>query len=562
MGAATMRLIKLSSLIFTLSFAFLSQGAISVSLDVESLKAAGAANASSGILVLVVSQDDNDFSLPEAGSIVPAGSDDAIVTIWDLADQSLPDDDFTLLSKAISYDAGWAAGDPLGLYWFPNLTAGNPVPSANEEFGFFADTTNVQSGDDWSLPADGALLHSLKLFTSDADELVSGGPSPNGVAISDFAIGQPVAVQSPTSVSGEANSGNSVTVNWQGGTAPGGGFLIERRLAGSGSYTTIGIADSDDGMFIDNTVEPEQSYEYRVTAFNSFGSQFSSIIALNTPEGASTAIVNLSTRGILGDGNNVMISGFIIGGEGTLTVLSRSVGPSIVKSGVSTDLASPDPKSDLFSTVSASNDDWEDDDGSLISALSSQVGAQPDLDPGSKDSAFAISLGAGGHAVISSDNQTNDKLGLVEIYDANETGPGLGSARLVNLSTRGFIGTGDAIMIGGLVIGGEGSMRILIRGIGPNLDGLSENEILADPVLQLLDLGNGGALLEANDNWQDSNGPAIAAAADAVFTPQFANGSTDSAILRDLESGTYGIFLLGANGGTGIGQIEIWEVPQ
>ena len=131
----------------------------------------------------------------------------------------------------------------------------------------------------------------------------------------------------------------------------------------------------------------------------------------------------------------------------------------------------------------------------------------------------------------------------------------------MNLSTRGFVGTGDFIMIGGLVIGGEGLLRVLIRGIGPNLDGLQEEEKLADPFLQLFSFAQ-GAFIEQNDNWQDSDGPAIAAAADAVFTPQFADGSTDAALLTDLEAGSYGIFLSGVSEGTGIAQIEIWEVPQ
>lgn len=557
-----MRRIKLAALLFISGLTSLAQASISVSLDVESLKAAGAQNASSGILVLVVSQDDANFSLPQAGSIIPAGSDDAIVTMWDLTTQSLPDDDFTLLSKSIAYEAGWSAGDPLGLYWFPNLTIGNPVPSADEDFGFFADTSNVQSGDDWIMPTDGVLLHSLKLFTSDADELVAVGPSPSGVAEAGFTIGQSVDAQSPTSVAGQADSATSVTVDWQGGSAPGGGYLIERSLAGQSSFTTVGVGGPNESTFVDASVQPNQSYEYRVTAFNSYGSEVSSIVALNTPEGPSAAIINLATRGLLGDGNNVLISGFIVGGEGDLTILSRSVGPSIVKAGVAQSQASPDPNSTLFSSQSASNDNWEDLDPQLITTLSTQVGAQPSFDAGSLDSAFAAIVGQGAHAVITSDNVSNDKMAVVEIYDANEGGAGKGSARLINLATRGFVGTGDFIMIGGLVIGGEGSMRILIRCIGPGLPPeVPENERLTDPTLQLFSVAQGG-FVGSNDDWEDSDRANIVAATQLLPTPQLVDGSKDAALLMDLSAGAYSVFLSGVNGATGLSLLEIWEVPQ
>src|SRR5436190_1015512 len=75
------------------------------------------------------------------------------------------------------------------------------------------------------------------------------------------------------------------------------------------------------------------------------------------------------------------------------------------------------------------------------------------------------------------------------------------TSQLANISTRAFVGTGDQVVIGGFIIDGSGNTNLVIRGIGPSLGFIEIGPILADPTLELRD--SNGALLVANDNWQD-----------------------------------------------------------
>ena len=76
---------------------------------------------------------------------------------------------------------------------------------------------------------------------------------------------------------------------------------------------------------------------------------------------------------------------------------------------------------------------------------------------------------------------------------------------LANISTRALVDTGDNIVIAGFIVGGGGgSDRMVLRGIGPSLTAVGISNALADPTLELRD-GN-GALLRANNNWEDDSG--------------------------------------------------------
>ena len=100
-------------------------------------------------------------------------------------------------------------------------------------------------------------------------------------------------------------------------------------------------------------------------------------------------------------------------------------------------------------------------------------------------------------AIVSGKNNTSG-VGLVEVYDLSQAVP----AKLANISTRAFVGTGDNIVIAGFILGGNsGNDRIVLRGIGPSLTALGVPNALADPTLELRD--SNGALLIANNNWQD-----------------------------------------------------------
>jgi hypothetical protein len=142
-------------------------------------------------------------------------------------------------------------------------------------------------------------------------------------------------------------------------------------------------------------------------------------------------------------------------------------------------------------------------------------------------------------------------LGLVEIYDLTAGT----AARLGNVSTRGFVQTGENVMIGGFILGGgTGSTAVAVRGIGLSLGQIGLSNVLADPTLQLRD-GN-GALVISNDNWQDDC-VSVAQLTAHGLAPQ---DSLESGIFASLSPGAFTAILAGKNGGTGIGLVEIYNV--
>ena len=132
--------------------------------------------------------------------------------------------------------------------------------------------------------------------------------------------------------------------------------------------------------------------------------------------------------------------------------------------------------------------------------------------------------------------------------------------RLVNVSSRAQTGSGDETHITGFVITGAKPKSVLIRGVGPSLTHLGVNSALADPALTVFD--RNGQMVEANDNWGDA--PNLAALTEATSaTGAFAleNDSKDAAVLVNLDPGAYTVHVTGADGGTGVSLIEVYETP-
>ena len=89
---------------------------------------------------------------------------------------------------------------------------------------------------------------------------------------------------------------------------------------------------------------------------------------------------------------------------------------------------------------------------------------------------------------------------LAEVYEL--FGPGLDS-KLGNVSGRGFVGTGDNVLIGGFIVGDVGSGTVVVRALGPSLASFGVSQPLSDPILTIYD--SKGSVIATNDNWQDGN---------------------------------------------------------
>lgn len=123
-------------------------------------------------------------------------------------------------------------------------------------------------------------------------------------------------------------------------------------------------------------------------------------------------------------------------------------------------------------------------------------------------------------------------------------------AQLGNLSSRVSVGTGNNVLIAGFIITGTQPKKIIVRAIGPSLPFAG---ILADPVLELRD--GAGQLLEANDDWGTSaNKQAIL---DSTVPP---TNAKESAIVATLAPAAYTAVVTGANNGTGVAVVEIYDL--
>jgi hypothetical protein len=121
---------------------------------------------------------------------------------------------------------------------------------------------------------------------------------------------------------------------------------------------------------------------------------------------------------------------------------------------------------------------------------------------------------------------------------------------LANISTRLPVGTGDNVLIAGFIVTGNQNKKVIVRAIGPSLTLAGK---LADPILELHD--GSGALLEMNDNWQDS--PNKQAIIDSTIPP---SNPLESAIVRSVPPGNYTAIERGVNNGTGIGVVEAYDL--
>jgi hypothetical protein len=239
-----------------------------------------------------------------------------------------------------------------------------------------------------------------------------------------------------------------------------------------------------------------------------------------------------------------MIGGFIITGNTPKKVVIRGLGPSLASFGITDFLA--DPVVELRSDSGAllqQNDNWKDSQRTEIEA----TGLQPSDD---RESVIVTTLVPGNYtAQLTGKGGTG--VGTVEVYDANVPA----DSQLANLSTRGFVQTGNNVMIAGFSLGaGDAATDVAIRGIGPSLSNFGLNNVLADPTLELRD--SNGALLITNDDWQSD---AVSAAKLTAHGLGLSN-SKESGIYTTLSPGQFTAIIAGKSGGTGIALVEIYHV--
>ena len=308
---------------------------------------------------------------------------------------------------------------------------------------------------------------------------------------------------------------------------------------------------------------------------------------------APNGLSNISTRESVLTGDNVMIAGFIIEGTAPKTVLIRARGPSMSGAPFSIPGTLANPFLQIFSgqTLIAQNNDWQSSDpvcanAGFICGAPSEISAagldpcrpnpgQSVPPPGcGQEAAILITLPPGGYTAMESGVGGATGIGLIEVFEVDG---GASPSKLINISTRGRVNSGDNVMIGGFIIVGNSPKTVLIRARGPSMSGAPffVPGTLANPSIRLF---SGQTAIAQNDDWQTldplcaSIGFVCGGATEITSsgldpcTPNPGQSTPppgcaqESAMLITLPAGAYTAMLSGVGGGTGVGLIEVFKL--
>jgi kumamolisin len=381
-------------------------------------------------------------------------------------------------------------------------------------------------------------------------DLCSGVGTPNVTNLIQALANEPLFLVQPSSQTIANGSTAVFNVSASGTPAPTlQWFLNGAAIAGATSSTLVmtGATAANAGS-------------YTCVATNSITSVTSLPATLNLVTTSDPGrLINLSCRAQVGTGGDILISGFVVGGQGTSgsePLLIRASGPALVPFDVSGTL--PDPQLQVFSGNSqlAINNGWLG--SSQIASTVAAVGAFAWSNASSHDSALVENLQGGPYTAQISGQSGDTGVALAEVYDATPAGTYTPSSpRLINLSARLQVGSGANILIAGFVVGGSTAKTVLVRASGPALIPFGVSGTLPDPELELF---SGSSELTNNRGWGGNT--QISSVAGAVGAFAWTNPlSNDSAILVTLPPGAYTAQVSGAGGDTGVALVELYEVP-
>lgn len=260
-----------------------------------------------------------------------------------------------------------------------------------------------------------------------------------------------------------------------------------------------------------------------------------------------TGLANVATRLPVGVGDDALIGGFIVTGTQPKKVIIRAIGPSLTLAGK---LANPTLELFTGQTLLEANDDWMN---------SSAADRQEVIDSGiaptnNLESAIVRTLPANGTGYTAVVRGVNNSTGIavVEIYDLDRAA----DSKLANISTRGFVQTGDNALFAGTIVLGPGPQRVVVRAIGPSLTIAGK---MQNPTLQLNNAQ--GTELAFNDNWK-TRPDGSSQQAEIEATSVAPSNDFESALVFDLPANgaNYTAIVRGAGNTTGIAVVEVYAL--
>jgi pectin methylesterase-like acyl-CoA thioesterase len=292
--------------------------------------------------------------------------------------------------------------------------------------------------------------------------------------------------------------------------------------------------------FWNSATQPEsstQTYESQGAPWN----PETQLLSFPVKPGAKPQFFNISTRLRIDASQNVGIGGFIVTGTAPKKVVLRAIGPSLQAAGLENAL--PDPvlalHGDDGQTI-ASNDNWQDDPVSAAELTAASLTPTHQL-----ESALVVTLPPGHYTAVIGGNGVAAGTALVEVYDDDL----VADSELANISTLGFVGTGNDVLIAGFVIGSPGSAKVVVRALGPSLTEFGVSNAIQDPTLELYD-ANGS--ITSNDDWE-TNGETVP----ALLRPALAR---ESVVQVTLTPGNYTAIVQGKNGTSGVALVEAYNL--
>jgi hypothetical protein len=493
----------------------------------------------------LVSESDTGLYIVPWNAFVSALRADAETNNDNVANASLPGSALSTNMRPSS-----ANGRAVGLNTPPVMLADGTVGQGGQYDGIV--TLNSAEPFQFSRPVNGNSFDAQRTTEHEIDEVFGLGSR----------IGDNTSDLSPQDLFSWSSAGNRNTTS--SGTRY---FSIN-----SGMTNIVGFNQDHDGDFGDWLSEPcPQANPYVQNAFSCTGQ--SSDIAATSPEGINLDVIgynltqasqaslgNISTRSLVQTGEHVMIGGFIVQGTGPKRVIIRAIGPELTQYGIPDALANPTLELHNGSgALIASNDDWQTTiiGGIITSSQFSDIQNSGYAPTASSESAIIADLQPGNYTSVVRGVNNTVGVALVEVYDLS---PGAGSS-LSNISTRSFVQTDEHVMIGGFIVQGSGTKRVIIRAIGPELTQYGIPDALANPILEL---HNGsGALIASNDDWQATilggiiTGNQVSDIQNSGHAP---TAASESAIIADLQPGNYTAVVRGVNNTVGVALVEVYDL--